>query len=47
MTDENFQVLTEAGDAIEGLYAAGEVRNGICGVSSIADGMAAGKIPLA
>lgn len=29
VTDENFQVLTEAGGAIEGLYAAGEVRNGI------------------
>ena len=43
MTDEGYQVLDGDGEAIAGLYACGEVRNGICGVSSIADGMAAGK----
>lgn len=42
-TDEDFCVVTEDGARIEGLYAAGEARNGICGVSSIADGVTAGK----
>lgn len=42
-TDEGFNVLAESGEVIAGLYACGEVRNGICGVSSIADGVAAGK----
>ncbi len=36
--------MTEAGEPIGGLYACGEVRNGICGVGSIADGVACGKI---
>lgn len=31
-TDEDFCVVTEDGARIEGLYAAGEARNGICGV---------------
>lgn len=42
--DDDFRVRTEAGEVIEGLYACGEVRNGICGVGSIADGVACGKL---
>lgn len=41
--NDTFAVLDESGQPIAGLYACGEVRNGICGVSSIADGVAAGK----
>lgn len=41
--DASFGVRNEKGEFIEGLYACGEVRNGICGVGSIADGVAAGK----
>ncbi len=41
--DASFQVKNEAGAPIVGLYACGEVRNSICGVGSIADGVAAGK----
>lgn len=41
--DATFAVRDESGAAISGLYACGEVRNGICGVGSIADGVAAGK----
>ena len=41
--DDTFAVRDEAGQAIGGLYACGEVRNGICGVGSIADGVACGK----
>lgn len=41
--DDTFSVRDERGNPIEGLYACGEVRNGICGVGSIADGVAAGK----
>lgn len=41
--NDTFAVLDESGAPIPGLYACGEVRNGICGVSSIADGVAAGK----
>lgn len=42
-SDDTFAVRNEAGETIPGLYACGEVRNGICGVGSIADGVAAGK----
>ena len=42
--DDDFRVRTESGEVIEGLYACGEVRNGICGVGSIADGVACGKL---
>lgn len=42
-SDETFAVRDEAGADIPGLYACGEVRNGICGVGSIADGVAAAK----
>ncbi|MEQ3362822.1 FAD-dependent oxidoreductase [Raoultibacter massiliensis] len=43
-TDENtHEVLTEAGEPIPGLYAAGETRQDICGVGSMADGFAAGQ----
>lgn len=42
--DDDFRVMTEAGEPIGGLYACGEVRNGICGVGSIADGVACGKV---
>ncbi len=42
--DDDFRVRTEVGEVIEGLYACGEVRNGICGVGSIADGVACGKL---
>lgn len=42
--DDDFRVMTEAGEPIGGLYACGEVRNGICGVGSIADGVACGKL---
>lgn len=41
--DDTFLVNGEDGNPIEGLYACGEVRNGICGVGSIADGRACGK----
>ncbi len=41
--DGTFTVRTENGDIIPGLYACGEVRNGICGVGSLADGVACGK----
>ncbi len=43
-SDDDFRVRTDAGEVIEGLYACGEVRNGICGVGSIADGVACGKL---
>lgn len=42
--DDDFRVRTESGEVIEGLFACGEVRNGICGVGSIADGVACGKL---
>ena len=42
--DDDFRVRTESGEVIEGLYACDEVRNGICGVGSIADGVACGKL---
>lgn len=41
--DETHEVLDESGAPIPGLYAAGEARNTICGVSSIGDGVAAGQ----
>lgn len=42
-TDEStHEVLDEAGSPIPGLYAAGETRQDICGVGSMADGFAAG-----
>lgn len=41
--DDDYRVRTEGGAVISGLYACGEVRNGICGVGSIADGVACGK----
>ncbi|MEG0759648.1 MAG: FAD-dependent oxidoreductase, partial [Raoultibacter sp.] len=41
--ETNFAVRNENGSSIPGLYACGEVRNSICGVASIADGVAAGK----
>lgn len=42
-TDEStHEVLDEGGSPIPGLFAAGEVRQDICGVGSMADGFAAG-----
>ena len=41
--DGTFAVRDEHGQPIAGLHACGEVRNGICGVGSIADGVACGK----
>ena len=41
--EETYEALTENGTPITGLYACGELRTGICGVNSIADGVAAGK----
>ena len=44
VTDANsYEVITADGTPIPGLYACGEIRAGICGVNSIADGVAAGK----
>lgn len=42
--DETHEVLDESGAPIPGLYAAGEARSTICGVSSIGDGVAAGQV---
>lgn len=41
--DDAFAVRGKAGQVIPGLFACGEVRSGICGVDSIADGIAAGR----
>lgn len=41
--DETHEALDESGAPIPGLYVAGEARNTIAGVGSIADGVAAGK----
>ena len=41
--DDAFAVRGKAGQVIPGLFACGEVRSGICGVGSIADGIAAGR----
>lgn len=42
-TDANGCVLTENGEAIEGLYAAGEVVSGSCGISAFAYGRGTAK----
>lgn len=42
--DVTHEVLDESGAPIPGLYAAGEARSTICGVSSIGDGVVAGKV---
>ena len=41
--DDAFAVRSKAGQVIPDLFACGEVRSGICGVGSIADGIAAGR----
>lgn len=40
--EDTHEVLDESGTPIPGLYAAGETRQDICGVGSMADGFAAG-----
>ncbi|MCI8425550.1 MAG: FAD-dependent oxidoreductase [Adlercreutzia sp.] len=40
VADANGAVLTEAGEPVEGLYAAGEVVAGKCGITTFGDGLA-------